>query len=385
MDDGTGGGLMLALTYTPSLPRYLAARASLPSGALQLADIRPPRVPGPDWLPVRPRLSGICGSDQALLSGQASLHLAALTSTPFVPGHEVVGEIASGPRRGERVVLQPALGCTARGVEPCPECAAGLPALCRHTIDGDVSAGLQTGFCRDSGGGWSEGLVAHASQLHAVPDDLADEDAVLVEPLACALHAAAVAEVQPGERVAVIGAGTIGLLTLAALRAAEPSATILCVAKHRGQEGAARRFGADDVCPPDRLHVEGARLTGARRLVGHQGRELLLGGFDRVLDCVGSGASLEQAITVTRPRGRVVLVGMPGELKTDLAAAWLRELELRGAYGYEHDFPAALAFARTLRPGRLIDRGWPLRSYRRALEEAPRAARNGRVKTVFEV
>jgi hypothetical protein len=60
-------------------------------------------------------------------------------------------------------------------------------------------------------------------------------------------------------------------------------------------------------------------------------------------------------------------------------------LELRGAYGYEHDFPAALEFARTLRPGRLIDRGWPLPSYRKALEEAPRAARHGRVKTVFEI
>jgi threonine dehydrogenase-like Zn-dependent dehydrogenase len=376
---------MLALTYRPTTARYAAARARLPSGALQLEDIRPPRPPGPDWLPVRPRLSGICGSDQALLSGQASLHLAALTSTPFVPGHEVVGEIAAGSRKGERVVLQPALGCTARGVEPCPECAAGAPALCRHTVDGDVSAGLQTGFCRDSGGGWSEGLVAHASQLHTVPGDLADEDAVLVEPLACALHAAAIADVQPGDAVAVIGAGTIGLLTLAALRSREPSATILCVAKHRGQEGAARRFGADDVCAPDRLHVDGARLTGARRLVGHQARELLLGGFDRVLDCVGSGASLEQAITVARPRGRVVLVGMPGELKADLAAAWLRELELRGAYGYEHDFPAAIEFARSLKPGRLIDRGWPLRGYKKALEEAPRAARHGRVKTVFEI
>ena len=376
---------MKALTYTPTLPSYLAARAGLPSGALQLEDIRPPRPPAAGWLPVRPRLSGICGSDQAMIAGKASLHLAALTSTPFVPGHEVVGEIAAGPRRGERVVLQPALGCAARGVEPCPECASGLPALCRHTIDGAVSAGLQTGFCRDSGGGWSEGLVAHESQLHAVPDDLADEDAVLVEPLACALHAAAVADVQPGDSVAVIGAGTIGLLTLAALRNREPSATILCVAKHRGQEGAARRLGADDVCPPDRAHVEGARITGARRLVGHQGRELLLGGFDRVLDCVGSGASLEQAITVARPRGRVVLVGMPGELKADLAAAWLRELELRGAYGYEHDFPHALQFASELKPGRLIDRGWPLASFKKALEQAPRAARAGRVKTVFEI
>ena len=57
-------------------------------------DLDPPRLPGPDWLPVRPRLSGICGSDQALVYGSASLYLASLTSSPFVPGHEVVGEVA---------------------------------------------------------------------------------------------------------------------------------------------------------------------------------------------------------------------------------------------------------------------------------------------------
>src|SRR5262249_39319635 len=100
--DVGAGGLMQALTYRPSAARYLVA----PGSALSLEDIRPPRLPGPDWVMVRPRLSGICGSDQALLSGKASLHLAALTSTPFVPGHEVVG-IADG----RRVVLQPALGC----------------------------------------------------------------------------------------------------------------------------------------------------------------------------------------------------------------------------------------------------------------------------------
>ena len=73
---------------------------------------------------------------------------------------------------------------------------------------------------------------------------------MLVEPLACALHAARIADVQPGENVAIIGAGTIGLLTLAAVRAAAPSATLICVAKHPGQQTAARRFGADDVFAP---------------------------------------------------------------------------------------------------------------------------------------
>ena len=374
---------MKALTYTPTIAKYVATRAGVPgAGALALEDIRPPRAPSSDWVHVQPRLTGICGSDLALINGKASLHLATLTSTPFIPGHEIVGTI----RSGERVVIQPALGCEVRGITPaCPECAQGLPALCRNTTDGDISAGLQTGFCRDSGGGWSEVLVAHRSQLHKVPDDLADEDAVLVEPLACAIHAARIADVQPGENVAIIGAGTIGLLTLAAVRESAPSATLICVAKHSGQQTAARRFGADDVFGSDRLYFEAARITNSRRLVGHGNRELLLGGFDRVLDCVGSGASIEQAITITRPRGRVVLVGMPGELKADLAAAWLRELELRGAYGYEHDFPAAIEFARTLKPGRLIDRGWPLRAFKKALDQAPKAARQGRVKTVFEV
>jgi len=374
---------MKALTYTPTIAKYVATRAGVPgAGALALEEVRPPRAPGPEWVHVQPRLTGICGSDLALINGKASLHLATLTSTPFIPGHEIVGTL----RGGERVVVQPALGCEVRGVTPaCPECAQGLPALCRNTTDGDISAGLQTGFCRDSGGGWSEVLVAHRSQLHAVPDDLADEDAVLVEPLACAIHAARIADVQPGENVAIIGAGTIGLLTLAAVRESAPSATLICVAKHAGQQTAARRFGADDVFGSDRLYVDGARITNSRRLVGHGNREMLLGGFDRVLDCVGSGASIEQAITITRPRGRVVLVGMPGELKADLAAAWLRELELRGAYGYENDFPAAIEFARELKPGRLIDRGWPLRAFKKALDTAPKAARAGRVKTVFEV
>lgn len=379
---------MLALEYSPSVPRHLAARLSQRAGiaSLRLGERRPPRPPAPDWALVRPLLSGICGSDQALVEGSASPALGPLTSSPFVPGHEVVGVVETGPRRGRRVVVEPALGCAARGVaEPCPECAEGLHALCRNVVDGSVAAGLQIGFCRDTGGGWSEGLVAHESQLHPLPDDLADEDAVLVEPLACALHAARLAEPRPGQSVAVIGAGTIGLLTVAALRRLEPEATVVACAKHPGQAHQARRLGADHVCAPDELLLTATRVSGARRLVGRLGAELLLGGFDTVLDCVGSGASLESAIRAARARGTVVLVGMPGRLSADLALAWQRELRLHGAYGYEDDFPRAIELARALRPGRLVADGFHLRDFRRALASAPRAARAGRAKTLFDL
>ncbi len=379
---------MRALEYRASLPRYAATRLSRRAGlaSLRLVELRPPALPRPDWLPVRPRLAGICGSDHALLEGATSLYLAPLTSTPFVPGHEIVGEITAGARRGERVVVEPALGCAARGVDPpCVECAEGRHALCREVLGGDISAGLQIGYCRQTGGGWSEGLVAHPSQLHTVPETLSDEDAVLTEPLACALHAVSRAALESAATVAVVGAGTIGLLTIAALRERHPDATIVAVAKHRAQELQARRMGADDACASGELHLRGARLTGARRLVGHGGRELLLGGFDVVMDCVGSGAALEAAVGVVRPRGVVVLVGMPGRIAVDLALAWQREVEIRGAYGYGADFPAALELAGRLGLGRLVAYGWPLVEYRRALEQSRRATRAGRVKTVFDM
>jgi threonine dehydrogenase-like Zn-dependent dehydrogenase len=246
-----------------------------------------------------------------------------------------------------------------------------------------VAAGLQIGFCRQTGGGWSEALVAHDSQLHPVPDELSDEDAVLTEPLACALHAVGRAELDSGATVAVIGAGTIGLLTVAALREAHPDATVVVVAKHRGQELEARRMGADEVYAPGELHLRGARLTGARRLVGIGGRELLLGGFDVVFDCVATGPTLESAVTAVRPRGLVVLVGMPGHIGVDLSMAWQREIDIRGAYGYGDEFPAALEFSGRLRLGRLVADGWALDDYRLALEQSRRATRAGHVKTVF--
>ena len=177
-------------------------------------------MPAADWVHVDPILSGICGSDLATLDGRSSRYFEDIVSFPFVPGHEVVGtltEDAQGAEggllaAGSRVVLQPVLGCAARGIKPmCPACQAGDVGNCGSIAFGHIRPGLQTGFCADTGGGWStSGLVAHSSQLYAVPDALSDADAVTVEPVACAVHAVLGAPITDGDVVAIVGAGTVG-------------------------------------------------------------------------------------------------------------------------------------------------------------------------------
>jgi threonine dehydrogenase-like Zn-dependent dehydrogenase len=211
---------VLALQYVRSVPAYALVRATGGRAAvatgdlsmLHLGDVEEPELPGRGWLRVRPNLSGICGSDTSAITGHASLYLDPLTSYPFVPGHEVVGELEDGTR----VVVEPALGCRVRGIEPeCARCAEGRPGLCENVTEGPIQVGLQTGYCASTGGGWGEVLVAHESQLHAVPDGLPDEAAVLVEPFACCIHAALRGAPGPDDVVVVLGAGTIGLLTVA--------------------------------------------------------------------------------------------------------------------------------------------------------------------------
>ena len=158
---------------------------------------RPPAaLPGP--LARRARGSAASAAPTRRCSTARPRCTSPLTSASVRPRPRDRGELISGRATASASSSSP------RSAAPCAASSRRAPsarrpaALCRHTIDGTISAGLQTGYCRDSGGGWSEGLVAHAAQLHTVPDDLPDEDAVLVEPLACALHAAAIADVRAG-------------------------------------------------------------------------------------------------------------------------------------------------------------------------------------------
>ena len=378
---------MKALLFERKLARYAAAavagRVSPGSGAavgpLRLAnDLDEPRLPAEGWVRVKPHLSGICGSDLATIDGHSSRYFEPIVSFPFVPGHEVVGLTDDG----RRVVLEPVLRCASRGIVPeCRSCANGDTGNCERVAFGHLEPGLQTGFCTDTGGGWGHYLVAHQSQLHDVPAGLSDDAAVLVEPTACAVHAVAEAGVQPDDTVVVLGAGTLGLCVLAALRAAAKPGHVIAVAKHPEQRRLARELGADVVAEPDEVARAVRRAT---RSLAYG--DVLTGGADVVLDCVGTEASVQESIAVTRPRGRVSLVGMAGSVRLDLTGLWHKEVALVGAYAYRTtDFPVAFDLVASAGLERLLSATYPLDRYKDAIAHAAAAGRRGAVKIAFDL
>jgi threonine dehydrogenase-like Zn-dependent dehydrogenase len=393
---------MKALRFERNIPRYAAATAAArlkPGGGakvgpLRLRDIDPPELPGPGWRYIKPRLSGICGSDLSTIDGHSSRYFEPIVSFPFVPGHEVVAD-NEGTDGEDRVVLEPVLGCVSRGISPtCAACARGDLGGCERIAFGDLEPGLQSGFCSDTGGGWSTLMVAHESQLHPVPADLSDEAAVVIEPTACAIHGALRAGVESGETVVVLGSGTLGLLALAALRRFTEAGRVVAIAKHPLQRELARTFGADVVAEPNETARAVRRVTGTLAL-GDGDIVRLTGGADHVIDCVGSEQSIAEALRVIRPGGRITMVGMPGHVHVDLTGLWQREVELVGAYAYgtedlgrgerRRTFDLAFELVREADLGRLVTATYPLARYDEAISHAANAGPRGAVRVAFDL
>ena len=407
---------MRAVEYYRSLPRYTAQQVlskralatRLRLAPLRLTDLKPPTLPTPHWVRVAPRLTGVCGSDLATILGTGSPYLAPVTSLPFVLGHELVGEVLETGDQvtrvsvGDRVVLQPALGCVVRGIEPlCPACAAGQNALCRNVARGQLAPGIQTGYCRDTGGGWSDAFIAHESQLYPVPAGVDDRAAVLLEPFACAVHALLQVTTKPSDIVLVIGCGTIGLLLIAGLRAIGCTARIVAVARFPHQQEHARRLGADAILTPGgKLHdryAAWAETLNADVLPPVLGKPNVLGGADVTFDCVGSTTTLDDAIRFTTSGGSLVMVGMPGSLAgVDGTPMWFKELCVQASYAYGTEqtpqgprttFDVALDLlpdqAQRLAP--LTSTPYPLEDYREAVRSALDGGPTGAIKTVLAV
>lgn len=393
---------MKALLFEKKEIRYGLARAvsqlsnskSINVAPLKLMDLDPLEKPASTegWLKIKPRLSGICGSDLSTLSGHSSRYFESVVSFPFIMGHEIVADTETDSKR---VVLDAVLGHQARGVAPPHAPNNTSDTDYGYLVSGNLEPGMQTGLCNSTGGGWGEELWAHTSQLHNVPDDFSDEAGVLVEPVASGIHSALMAKIQDGDMAVVIGAGTIGLAVVAALRKYTSVDKILLAAKYSHQQQLGKELGADEVVAPDQI----IRLT--RKMKGCQMLgDYLSSGADVVIDAVGSTSSLKTAMKLTRPRGRLIVCGMPGSCLLDLAPLWHREVELCGAYAYgqEHEYSQAqklsepihtfdLAFEiiKDHKLERLVSATYPLKDYKKAIGHAFEAGKRGDSKVAFEL
>jgi threonine dehydrogenase-like Zn-dependent dehydrogenase len=366
----------------------VAPSAAVRIGPLDYTEVDDPDLPGPGWHRVHTSLAGICGSDLSMIEGHASTYFDDWVSFPFVPGHEVVGRLDDGTR----VVLEPVLGHAARGFEPPFEDAApGDGDDYAHLATGHLEPGIQIGFCCSTGGGWAPWFVAHESQLHRVDDDVPDERAVLIEPLAGGIHAALLAaRALPDDPVvAVLGAGTMGLAAVAGLVRYVPQARVVVGARYAHQQRLARDLGAHDVVPAPELPRAVRRIVGCHIIGGH-----LSSGAYATIDAVGTEASLSTSLAITRPRGRVVMMGMPGEVTVDLTGLWHRETQLVGAYTYGTEeldgrrvrtFELAMQTATDVAAERRLSATYGLADHVDAIAHAAAAGKRGATKIAFDL
>lgn len=377
---------------------------------LRLVDRPMPQLPGSGWVRLRTRLGGICGTDLALITlrQHPATMLQAFASFPAVLGHEniatidQVGDDVHEYRVGQRVCVEPALGCKARGTDaPCRQCAAGRNSLCERAAENGFPPRALIGLNAKTGGSWAEYFIAHQSQLHVVDDSISDEAAVLLDPISSAAHAVLRRRPQSGESILVCGSGIIALGIIAAMRALGHENPITVLARHAFQGELAGKLGATSILRvprgagnAERYDVIADAVSG-RRLAGRFGNQALLGGFDVTFDCIGTGASLTDAMKWTRSRGTVVLVGTSGISLVDTTPLWFDEIQVIGANGRQiecdgerpiHTYELVLEWLRT---GRLdlsvipVAR-YKLHEYRTALGHLLARGRHPIVKAAFD-
>ena len=329
-------------------PKKLHHLATTP---MALQEVDDPTPIGPDWMVLKTRMTGICGSDakQVLMDFEdaADSPMTAFISFPQVLGHEVVATVdevgpeVEGIDVGQRVVLNPWLSCGPRGIEPaCPPCAAGDYSLCWNFLDGRLSPGIHTGNATEATGGFAERVPAHQQMVIPVPDEIPDEVAVLGDPFAVSLHAITRTPPPEGGRVLVYGVGALGTTALAVLRALHPDVEVGAVARWPAQQALAARLGATvfEHEPRDALIEQVADWSGGIIRSPWDGLPIAYpGGVDIVYDTVGAVETIEVGVRVLASRGAHVQLGVSSPARCEWTPWYFKELRLIGsnAFGIE--------------------------------------------------
>ncbi len=405
---------MQALRFHANIPRYLTTKflGRITSQAYynffsptRLDNILEPEIM-PGWVKVNSILAGICGSDINTIMLRESPLLEPLCSFPCVLGHESVGVISEinheikNVEEGNRICLDPILSCRVRRITPlCQNCENGDFILCENFDRGNISPGFDTGWCLSTGGAFSSTYLAHHTQIHKVPENVSNENAVLVEPFTIGLHAVMRNFPQNSDTVVVIGTGVIGLMVILALRLLGSKARIISLDKNEEREKLAKdKCGADEFIKVSKGYF--SSISKELKLREYhpilEKKPLLVGGgADTVFECVGLPSTIEDALRITKAGGKFVLIGNPQKINIDWSLVWARELQIVGSFGscietYNSKTEHAFDIALNMLSNKKIDLSWMIthrfhfpNDYKKAIKYAMNKDKYKSLKIVF--
>ena len=314
-----------------------------PFSTVELVDIPEPALPSPEWVKIKTRLCGVCGSDINLMFMNDSPTAMPFTSFPCVPGHEFCGNVVEvgrdvdGVKEGDLVTAAPALNCVTRGIKPsCRSCASGLTANCENFAEGAFAPGMFVGICKDVNGGFAEYVVVHKSQIYTVGSGVSPESAALTEPLAVGLQAVLDNRPEDTDKVLLIGGGVIGAMVVKCIRALDCGCDITVVEPSAFASDYVMKCGASRTIQ-GRILDAALEITGGRAYKPMLGERVVMGGFDKIFDTVGSAETLNAALRVTATGGVLSVIGIGKEVKLDLTPLWLKLQTVKGCYGYRYN------------------------------------------------
>lgn len=344
---------MKTIYFEKDIPRILATKFAAKHAKKLLytglnavkfgKNIPDPPLPAEDWVRVRNIVCGVCGTDMSFFKATTG------TNSAFEPipaskrtflGHENVGEVievgkaVTEVKVGDRVGIRAYMsGCDTKGLQDrCEYCKRGDYNFCTNYGKPDPYNLPYTGA------GFGDTFIYPAKGLYRVYDELTNEQAVMIEPSCVSVHAVLCAPPKKGEKVLVMGCGTIGLGLVQALKIVEPECEVWIMERVKTKQEFALKLGADHVLSGE-LYSAVAQATGGSEIyTGMSNNKFFFGGFDRIYDCIGGDWSNHNGLRFLKARGTFVKIGHHMRAITfDESPIWWQELKLVGidAHGME--------------------------------------------------
>ena len=356
----------------------------------------------PDEVLTKTLRGGVCGSDLHLVALDFALDVSPTivpSPDPRQMGHECVAEITevgsdvSNLTIGDRVIVQKGPSCYLHQADKmCPRCEEGDFWLCEQ-------AGKFAEFTEyHAAGGWSTGFKYHKDQLFFVPEKITSDEALLIEPLSCALRGVLRASPKEDDKILIIGAGTIGLCTLVCVKAILPDIDVTVLAKYDFQVDMAKKFGATHVISNKEMDNYLGQKLDAVLYKGYFGNKTFAGGFNLIYDCVGKASTIQNSLRWTKGKGKVMVLGVNlKQGKFDYSPVWYQEVDLLGSciHGTEEwngkkkttfQIVSELLLEKKINPkiSEIITHRFDLKDYKTALKTAFNKKKYKAIKVIFD-